>query len=595
MLEDIEEVEEELDDDEEEIEEVVSNTSQVMASSEESDSEEMLVDSGATSHINNDESNFSEFDETFVPEQHSVTLADGTKASGMALKRGKVDVTFTDTKGKSHDVTLNDVLYIPTYPQNMFSVSRAVEQNSSVVFHSNFAELITHDGTKFKIQKEGRLFWLRAGIRRRSASDSVNSVRDLKDWHSVLGHCNKADILKLEPLVDGMKIANKEELNCTPCILGKHTNNISKGPSERAKAPLEMVSSDVCGPITPVSADGFRYVISFIDNYSGFMFVYFLKKKSDATKALLKFIADVSPFGKINKLLNLTPQKELEKLRSDGGGEYMGKEFKDALIENHIRHEQSSPYSPHQNGVAERGWRTLFDMARCMLLESELPKLLWPYAIMTAAYVRNRCYQRRLNQTAYFAMTGRKPNLGNMFPFGSTCFVYDVQPKSKLDPRSKQGVFLGYDRESPAYLVYFPDTGKVVKRRNVKFVAADPCRNSGGDDDDFPGEVLLPTAKPTTEPAKTEVAVPKTAQVKPPVSPDVRPREPQSPVLPVGNGVPQQHQTPLVRSRLVPRPILRDSFIPQPENDIFDTPVTQPDAEEGLGGKGKGLGGWGKI
>ena len=205
-------------------------------------------------------------------------------------------------------------------------------------------------------------------------------------------------------------------------------------------------------------------------------------------------------------------------------------------------------------------------MGRCMLLESKLPKSLWPYAIMTAAYVRNRCYQRRLKQTAYYSMTGRKPNLSNMYPFGSTCYVYDVQPKSKLDPRSKEGVLVGYDRESPSYLVYFQDTGKVVKRRNVKFIKDEPSRSSnvGWDDDDFPGDVLLPLPV-------------KPVQVKSPVTtPDVRPRENPLNVLPVdGGNVPQLFETPLVRPAAVFRPTSVDMMVPQPEDDIFNTPVPQ--------------------
>ena len=364
--------------------ELAENDSQMACQSVNTESKDTLVDSGCTAHSFNDESVFTEFDPSFQPENHSLTLADGTVCSGMAEKRGKVEVTFTSEKGDEHNVTLNDVLYIPTYPQNMFSVSKANLQNASVVFMPNSAHLIAPDGTKFNIKKERGLFWLKTRIRRRKSHDSVASVsvRDLRNWHSTLGHCNKADILKLESLVDGMKIAEKGELSCTPCILGKHTNNINKSPSERAKSPLEMVSSDVCGPITPASPDGFRWVISFIDNYSGFIFVYFMKNKSDATQALRKFIADISPFGRIKSLLNLATEADLVKLRSDGGGEYMGTEFKSVLVDNHIKHEQSAPSSPHQNGVAERTWRTLFDMGRCMLLESQLPKSLWPYAII---------------------------------------------------------------------------------------------------------------------------------------------------------------------------------------------------------------------
>ena len=451
-----------------------------------------LVDSGCTSHIVNDETCFVEFDDSFRPQTHSVTLADGSRNSGLAEKIGVVVTCFVDTDNVRHTITLSGVLYIPTYPQNMFSVNKAIENGSSVLFFPGYAQLVTPNGTTFSIRMERGLFWLDTG---HQMIDSANLVRDLSDWHSTFGHCNHGDILRLQNLVDGLTIGSKEKVECTTCILGKQTNEISREPSKRASVPLELVSSDVNGPVMPVSSDGFQYSISFVDNYSGFLFVYFMKRKSDAVSALSKFIADVAPFGKVRELLNLTPESELVKLRSDGGGEYMGKEFKSVLVTNKIRHEQSAPYSPHQNGVAERAWRTLFEMARCMLFEGKLPKPMWPYAVMAAAYVRNRCYQQRLKQTAYFALTGNKPDVSNMHPFGSTCFVYEVNHKSKLDARSKQGIFVGYDRETPAYLVYFPDEEKVLKRRVVKFVKNSTVGSAPGwadDSDHVPGSELIP-------------------------------------------------------------------------------------------------------
>lgn len=282
-----------------------------------------------------------------------------------------------------------------------------------------------------------------------------------------MGHCNTKDILKLEPLVEGMKIGKKQDFVCEPCILGKQTQQISRKPSTRATQPLEFVCSDVCGPIQPESRDGFRYVISFIDNFTGYIFLYFCLLKSDATKCLEKFLADIAPLGNVQCLLDIS-DVDLKKLRSDGGGEYMGKQFKDVLVQNKIKHEQSAPYSPHQNGVAERSWRTLFDMGRCLLIGSKLPQDLWPYALMHAAYIRNRCYVERLSQTPYFMLTGRKPDLSNMHVFGSVCFTLE-QKRSKLDPKSKRGIFVGYDKESPAFLVYSPDDKRVRKSRSVRF------------------------------------------------------------------------------------------------------------------------------
>lgn len=139
------------------------------------------------------------------------------------------------------------------------------------------------------------------------------------------------------------------------------------------------------------------------------------------------------------------------------------------LIKHRIRQETSAPYTPHQDGTAERNWRTLFDMARCMLIESGLPKQLWTYAVQTAAVVRNRCFNKRTKQTAIQALTGRWPNLSKMQIFGSKCFAYKRNNR-KLDPKCEKCVFIGYDKNSPAYIVYFPDTKKVQKHRLVRFV-----------------------------------------------------------------------------------------------------------------------------
>ena len=103
-----------------------------------------------------------------------------------------------------------------------------------------------------------------------------------------------------------------------------------------------------------------------------------------------------------------------------------------------------------------------------MLLEANLHKRLWTYTVMTAVYIRNRCFNSRLGKTPYEALTGKQPNLSNMHVFGSTCYAF-VQNAKKLDDRSRKGVFVGYDKDSPAYLVYHPETNKVEKLRCVKF------------------------------------------------------------------------------------------------------------------------------
>ena len=94
--------------------------------------------------------------------------------------------------------------------------------------------------------------------------------------------------------------------------------------------------------------------------------------------------------------------------------------------------------------------------------------MLWTYAVMASAYIRNRCFNDRLGKTPYETMTGLRPNLSNMHVFGAVCYAYVQNPK-KLEPRSKEGIFVGHEKNSPAYLVYFPESMKVERVRCVKF------------------------------------------------------------------------------------------------------------------------------
>ena len=172
------------------------------------------------------------------------------------------------------------------------------------MFHPDSAELISKVGTKLNIKKYGKLYYLHVGLYSDiEKSDSVNYTSDLKGWHAILGHRNYEDVVKLEEVVDGMKISNSSSRpDCDTCILGKMTQSRNRNPDIRSKALLELVHTDLAGPIEPMSKEGFRYSIAFTDDYSGVVFVYFLKNKSDTVEATKKFLADSAPFGIIKQL-----------------------------------------------------------------------------------------------------------------------------------------------------------------------------------------------------------------------------------------------------------------------------------------------------
>ena len=411
----------------------------------------LLVDCGASTHIIKDKDKFITFDKNFDPSQHCIVLADSSMQTGVAKGRGDAKIQLTCTEGKVCDVTLRNALYIPSYSQNILSVCEVAKKGVDVCFGKDRAEIITPSGVKFSIQQKNKLYYVSTVRAEGPAS------RTLQEWHETLGHLNMKDCLQLEHVVEGMNITNKEVSKCITCIKGKMVEYKNHNADEKAKKPLDLVHTDLAGPMTPTSLEGSKYAIVFTDDYSGAMFVYFLKNKNDASKATARFISDISPYGCIKRL------------RSDNGTEYTCSDFQNLMIENKIHHETSAPYSPHQNGTAERSWRTLFEMARCLLIQANLPKSLWNHAVRTAAYTRNRCYSKRLKSTAYEAFTDRKPNLKNMHIFGTTCYAYNQKP-GKLNEKATAGYFVGYDHNSPAYMVYFKSQSSVKRVRCVEFL-----------------------------------------------------------------------------------------------------------------------------
>ena len=76
-------------------------------------------------------------------------------------------------------------------------------------------------------------------------------------------------------------VGKKTKRKCETCGKGKMTNEINRSPRERVSTPLELVHTDLAGPITPNSHEGFKYAIPFTDDLSGAIFVYFLKQKNE--------------------------------------------------------------------------------------------------------------------------------------------------------------------------------------------------------------------------------------------------------------------------------------------------------------------------
>lgn len=157
-------------------------------------------------------------------------------------------------------------------------------------------------------------------------------------------------------------------------------------------------------------------------------------------------------------------------MRSDGGGEFINGKLQQFCHDNGIRVQQSAPYSPQQNGVAERKNRYLVEMMRCMLAESKLEKKFWGEAIATANYIQNRLPTSSSSKTPYELYHEKKPSYTHFRIFGSTAYVHiPKQKRRKLDKKAEKLTFVGYAEGCKAYRFLNRVDCSITISRDAKF------------------------------------------------------------------------------------------------------------------------------
>jgi transposase InsO family protein len=249
---------------------------------------------------------------------------------------------------------------------------------------------------------------------------------------------------------------------CKGCVHGKHHRlPLPTNGAKRATDILELVHSDVCGPMKQESFGGARYFLTFIDDKTRKTFVYFLKSKNEVFKKFQEF--KVFAENQIGK--------RIKALRSDNGGEYISHAFDKYLKSNGIRHQTTIAYTPEQNGVAERANRTIVERARSMLHARDMKHEFWAEAVATAVYLKNRSPTKAVSDmTPEEAWSGSRPSVTHLRSFGCKAYAHvPKQKRTKLDSKTTECIFIGYSDDSKAYRLFNPVTKAVIKSRDVIF------------------------------------------------------------------------------------------------------------------------------
>ena len=430
------------------------------------------IDSGSTIHIAN---SLQGMQNLRKPVGNELSILSGNKMGSPVEAIG----TCTLTLDNGFVLVLERTFYVPSFSRNLISVSRLVPLGFSFTFQDNVFNLfyksnnigtgILADGLyRICLQNEAtnNSLHVHIGTKRCNINEDSSML-----WHRRLGHISIDRIKRL--VKDGVlsTLDYTDFETCVDCIKGKQTNK-SKKHANRSSNILEIIHTDICCP--DMDMPGQKYFITFIDDYSRYMYVYLLHNKYEALDAFKIFKAEVeNQWG-----------KQIHIVRYDRGGEYYGRytengqapgPFAKFLQEHGIVAQHTMPGSPDQNGVAERRNRTLVDMVRSMLSNSNLPQFLWTDALKTAVYILNRVPTKAVSKTPFEIWKGWKPSLRHMRVWGCPSEVRKYNPhEKKLDPRTLSGFFISYAKTSKGYRFYCPShSTRIVESRNAKLLEND--------------------------------------------------------------------------------------------------------------------------
>ena len=280
--------------------------------------------------------------------EHRIRIANNTEIN--ALGQGDVSLlVWDDGKQCKKELVLKGVLHVPACGENsLLSVSQLRRSGILVEFPPSGGatmrgEVLGHFGVNIAF----------------AINTGEGTAKEAAPWHFRLAHLVVEAVRKLS--IEDNDILSIQKVPrgvCPGCVYGKMARKPfpSVLASSRATQPLEIVHSDLAGPIDPKSLEGALYLLIYTDNFTRYKVGYLLKRKSEA----------FDRFQEYKALVEKQQCKVIRKLRTDGEGEYMSNEFCHLLQQERLEIQRTTSYTPQSNGVSERVNRTIFGTMRAL-------------------------------------------------------------------------------------------------------------------------------------------------------------------------------------------------------------------------------------
>ena len=418
------------------------------------------IDSGASCHVTSRRDFFTSYTSGDFGD-----VKMGNSGISKVVGVGEVCLKF-DT---GMELFLHDVKHVPDMRMNLISTGLLDDEGYVSSFGNGQWKLTRGSLIVARGKRCPKLYMTQPKVST-SIVNAVENVDMIDLWHKRLAHMTEKgmNMLSKKKVLSGLTDIHLKR--CSHCVAGKQNRvSFKSRPPSRREHILDLVHSDVCGPMKTRTNGGSLYFVTFIDDHSRKLWVYTLKTKDQ--------VLDV--FKHFQALVERQTGKKLKCIRTDNGGEYTGP-FDVYCRQQGIRHQKTPPKTPQLNGLAERMNRTLVERVRCLLSHAELPMSFWGEALNTAVNVLNLspCVPLQFDIPDR-VWSGKDVSYDHLRVFGCRVVHIPKDERSKLDVKTKECIFLGYSQDEFGYRLYDPVSKKIVRSRDVIFIEDQSLKDVG--------------------------------------------------------------------------------------------------------------------
>lgn len=232
-------------------------------------------------------------------------------------RAGDVEMDIGVSKESNGErVTVKDVLSVPDICANLMSVSAMAKHGNTLVFDKNCCRIFDEKSNLMATAPlVDDLYRLNSNVSREATAFAATISSDL--WHRRMGHACATNLKRIKSSVIGMDFSNDFTDQCIVCMKGKQTRESFKHVGTRALEILQIIHTDVCGPMSTNPFGGSRYLLTFVDDFSRMVFIYPMCRKSDVFDLFVKF----------KTFVENQQNSSIKTLRSDNGTEFCNKQF----------------------------------------------------------------------------------------------------------------------------------------------------------------------------------------------------------------------------------------------------------------------------